>query len=490
MGRKIGMLALVAAVLVGSLAIAGCGDAAPVASPDPGGSTLASTWVDADDNGTLEVGPGEPLVDRTELAPASATGRTLATFAQITDAHLRDEESPARAPLVDRLSERLNSAFRPQETLTPQVLEATVSSVDALGPDAVLETGDLIDSDQANELRQALAVLGGGAVDPNSGGPGYAGLQQISNPDPFIYRPDLDAPRHPGLLDRAQAPFESPGLDPPWYPALGNHDILVQGEVAPTAQLDRIATGDRELVRFASGLEAPRNPHLTPALLDRYLARGLPGKTERVPVDPSRRHLSATEVVTRLRRASHAGGHGSRLDYGFDVGDRVRVIALDLVRRAGGSGGIVTAAELRLLRRELARAGDRLVIVASHQPLTSAAGGERALGLLDRDRHVIAAVAGHTHHNEITPRRSRAGGYWLISTASLTDYPQQARAIRVVQTADGIAIETWMLDSAPGGLADTARQLAYLDAGGGRPQGDAGAPADRNARLFLPAPSG
>ena len=38
-----------------------------------------------------------------------------------------------------------------------------------------------------------------------------------------------------------------------------------------------------------------------------------------------------------------------------------------------------------------------------------------------------------------------------------------------------------------GGLAATARELAFLDAQGGRPQGFAGAPADRNARLFVAA---
>ena len=46
-----------------------------------------------------------------------------------------------------------------------------------------------------------------------------------------------------------------------------------------------------------------------------------------------------------------------------------------------------------------------------------------------------------------------------------------------------MAIETWMLDGASSELADIARQLSYLDAQGGRPQGNAGEPADRNARL-------
>ena len=51
----------------------------------------------------------------------------------------------------------------------------------------------------------------------------------------------------------------------------------------------------------------------------------------------------------------------------------------------------------------------------------------------------------------------------------------------------GVVLETWMVDHDGRGVAGTARELAYLDAQGGRPQGFAGRPQDRNARLYLPA---
>ena len=102
---------------------------------------------------------------------------------------------------------------------------------------------------------------------------------------------------------------------------------------------------------------------------------------------------------------------------------------------------------------------------------------------------MLATVAGHTHRNRIMARRTPAGGYWQIATASLADFPQQARALRVRATAGGGAvIETWMLDTAPGGLADVARGLAYLDVQGGRPAGDAGTALDRNVRLWRAPP--
>ena len=100
--------------------------------------------------------------------------------------------------------------------------------------------------------------------------------------------------------------------------------------------------------------------------------------------------------------------------------------------------------------------------------------------MLDGHPHVIAVLAGHTHRNSIEPR----GSYWLINTASLIDYPQQARALRVLRTAGGgVAIQTWMLDHT-GALGTISRQLAYLDAQGGRPKGFAGGRLDRNVTLY------
>ncbi len=493
----IGVSCALVAALVGVVVVSAADQRArPEGAPS--GSTLDGTWADRDGDGTLERGPGEPLLDRTELAPAAPAKRILTSFVQITDSHVRDEESPARASLLDRLDPDLNSTFRPQEAASPQVLAAIVAATNAVEPDAVLLSGDLIDSAQSNEASQLLDALRGGAVDPDSGAPGYEGPQEASNPDPFFYRPDLDAPVHPGFLDSVEVGFRSPGLAAPWYPLVGNHDLLVQGEVPSTPDLDALATGRRLLTGLRESLRLPKERRssedelalpdeaaLSPELVDRVIGRGLPGPSERVAADPARRHLPPQTLLRRLRAASGAGGAGPLMDYSFNLGPRVRVIAVDLVNRDGGSGGIVSPGQPAWLRKELRRAGERWVIVMTHQPLDGSAGGGRLLAELDRDPHVIATLAGDTHANSLVPRESEAGGYWQIETSSLADYPQQARAIRIVETAGGgVALETWMIDGTGSRLADVARELSYLDAQGGRPQGHAGEPADRNARLF------
>ena len=482
-------------VAAGVLALGGCGGG----NPSPTGSTLRSTWIDPLGDGQLRVGPGEALIDRLELAPRSAPAKVLATIAHVTDTHVLDASSPARVTFLNRLGSPFQSTFRPQEALTLPVLAGALAAIRALGPDLVIQGGDLIDNAQGNELEQALGVLRGRPVRPGSGPDGYFGVQSAFNPDPFYYRPDVDAPQHPGLLRSAVRSFASHGLRVPTYPVLGDHDVLVAGEIAPTALTRSLAIGDRALWELPPGLTLPPGARAqtavspdgppAPGLVNDFLERALAGPTVRVPADPARRELSVSEVVERLRPAPAAGASHSaeeRLDYAVDVGEDLRLIVLDLARRDGGSGGLVSAGQPAWLERRLASAGRRWLVVISHQPLASSVGGEQVLALLDTSPRVIGVVSGHTHRNRIVPRPTPAGGYWVITTASLIDYPQQARALRVMLTVGGgIALETWMLDHVvPGPLGTISRELAYLDAQGGRPGGFVGTRLDRNVRLY------
>ncbi len=471
--------------LLATLALAACGgEAAPPPGGGPGGSTLRATLVDPDGDGRLEPGPPQPLADDTELAPAARPGRVIATLAQLSDTHVPDEESPVRVPFLDRFGGAVRSAFRPQEAMGPHVLAAALRSLERERPQAIVVTGDMIDNAQRNELATARAILDGGRVDPDSGGRGYRGVQERANPDPLYYRPDLDPPRHPGLLAAAQRPFAARGAGVPWHPAIGNHDVLRQGELAPSPRTDEVATGNRLVTSLEPEFRLPDEEEIAPAV-DALLDAGIPGDDTRVPADPERAALTNRQLVETLGRGRELRVP-DRLDYVFDAGPGLRGIVLDTANRAGGADGVVSAAQVAWLREQLAAAGDRDVMVFSHHRLEAARGGAAAVAALGASPNVLATVAGHAHRNRLRARRTAAGGYWEIGTSSLIDFPQQARMLRVRETAGGgRVIETWTVDHDGRGLAGPARELAYLDAQGGRPLGYAGAGEDRNARLYL-----
>src|SRR3954451_24511891 len=267
-----------------AMAAAGCGGGGAPAAP-AAGSTLQATLVDRNGDGFLEAGPPAPFVARRELGGGGRPGRVLARFGQLTDTHVRDEEAPARVPFLDRLGEPFSSTFRPQEAESAQVLDAAVRALDRQGPQAVVITGDIIDNAQANELDLAIGVLRGGRVDPGSGARGYDGAQAADDPDPYYYRPDNDAPRHPVLLAAAQRPFRAAGLLAPWYPAIGNHDVLLQGEVPATPELTRVAEGGEMVTGLDPRLRPPTDEVSAPQVVARLLRgrEGLPGRTQRVP---------------------------------------------------------------------------------------------------------------------------------------------------------------------------------------------------------------
>jgi hypothetical protein len=215
-----------------------------------------------------------------------------------------------------------------------------------------------------------------------------------------------------------------------------------------------LAIGDRALWDLPRGVAPPAGVALTtgpeassdgppqPLLVDQLLREALAGPTVRVPADPARRELSFGEVVARLR----PGAGSPELDYAVDLGPHLRLIVLDLVRRRGGSGGLVRPDQPRWLAGQLAAAQDRWVVVVSHQPLAASDGGTALLALLDRSSRVIATLSGHTHR-------------------------------------------TWMLDHVfRGRIGEISRELSYIDAQGGRPKGFIGTRLDRNVVLHRAPP--
>lgn len=546
---RLARIALTVAVLAFVFAAGSCGD-------DDGGSGRPATTLDRtiqlQPDGTFLYGPGEEYVVRTELETARADREShresLVVFHHLSDFGLVDEESPARSEWLESCPTPVTeSAFRPQESLSLQASAAVIraanevdrSPVTGRPVDFAIHTGNEADNAQFNEQRWFIDLLDGRPISPDTGGIGYVGVQS----EPV-------SPDYPSLLDDAQAPFSSEGLDYPWYATIGNRDILVGGSFPPSDAANSLAVGDAKLMALGpmaleqvctgpSGLLVPglsdavfNDPETVVADVDADEGRRLVSRKDWV-----RDHFSSSE-------GPGPEGHGfsetNRSEgsayYQFDVG-LVRFLVLDTANEGGFSTGSIGATEFEWLEQKLIESSssyfgaggvrvdteneDHLIVIVSHHapstmnnPFPGADDEERFRGpqleeLLHRFPNVILHVAGHAAENRITARpdpEERTRAYWEITTSSAWSYPMQGRLIEIVSNGDStISIFSTIYDSAapikPADaqdptpddgvnellLASVARQVAVTD-----PQLNLNAvglaASDRNAELLLAAP--
>jgi metallophosphoesterase (TIGR03767 family) len=537
------------AVAGGAAAAAG---AAPAASADsiwtPGrgstsatvsgpaqGTTLARTFT----RGTAGAGgyrpivdaPGEPHLVRTDLGGTPSAGRAgqrkpLIAFAQLSDVHVVDAQSPMRVEWADRLDDEsavpatglFASAYRPQEMLSGQIADAMVRRLNEITAGPVtgkplalaIQTGDNSDNSQLNEIRWNIDVLDGGQVRVDSGD--LSRWEGVHDGDPTYYDPHYwhphgtppgkadDLPRSqrgfpvvPGLLDTARRPFQAQGLSIPWYSAFGNHDGLAQGNFpSATLQLNLVATGPLKLMSTPAGL--------SPAAVVNALQNGsyaallaslaLSPAVRLVSPDPRRRLLTRKQIVEEhFKTAGLPAGHGFTAEnrakgtayYTFDRG-LCRFVVLDTVNPNGYSDGSIDQTQFNWLKSVLAASTDRLVMVFSHHTSDTMTNGlngpgldtdTRILGdvvlaeLLAHDQ-VIAWINGHTHKNQIwARRRPGGGGLWEINTASHIDWPSQSRIVEIADNRDGtLSLFTTIVDHAGpasyGGNTGDSTHLAGL----------------------------
>jgi metallophosphoesterase (TIGR03767 family) len=494
---------------------------------------------------------GEPHIVRRDLVDESSddavtSQRAIIAIGHLTDLHVMDAQSPARFEYINR--EWLDPRFRdlltmqrPQETLNMHAIDAMVRTLNAIesGPvtgaplELVAMTGDAIDNTQRNELSNFLALLDGGTVEPDSGAPGYEGVQAAEWPDDIswkpdgapdgdVYRRDLGYPAVPGLLDRAVQPFQATGLRHQWLGCHGNHEEVCQGMGVVTPALARAMIGSRKPVGLPPGLDPD-------TAVDTFIEHPeffMSGETLDVSPDAKRRPISRTEFVEALYASGRHGftDQNRREGTAYYVHDTpaVRFITLDTVCAAGDAEGSIDAPQLHWLERRLEEAHssfqsrdgstvqtrhrDRLVVVLSHHGFDSLANSRceqrnvQLLGLLLRFRNVVLWLNGHIHANRITPRPDPHGGhgFWEVTTSSVVDWPCQARLVELFDAGKGLlGIACTMLDhegstrgrdQQPPDLAGLHRELAANVPMNGFDSWRPGTPADRNTILLLPTP--
>lgn len=468
---------------------------------------------------------GEAHRLRTDLGVVPDPGRAqrhkpLSAFAQLSDVHIVDAQSPLRVEWTDRVDDPsslpapglFTSAYRPQEMLSGQIAHSMVQQLNDIGVGPVtgkplafaVQTGDNSDNSQRNEVRWNIDLLSGGTIRVDSGDltrwEGVADNHLLTY-DPAYWHPeptpllkpkdypkrDYGFPTVPGLLDAARRPFQSPGLNMEWFSVFGNHDGLVQGNFPHTLQLDAIATGSLKIISPPLGLHPGQ-------LLEQLLAdpTGLlaslaltPG-ARRVTADPDREPITRAEIVEEhFATAGQPVGHGftetNRAEgtayYSIDRAG-VRIVVLDTVNPNGYANGSLDQAQFDWLAATLAASAGKIVMIASHHnsatmdnvfvatggDLSPRVTGDEVLSLLLAHPEVVAWVNGHTHTNRVVPHvRASGGGLWEITTAAHIDWPQQSRLLEVTDNADGtLSIFTTMVDhagppSAGAGLSNPAR---------------------------------
>ncbi len=402
----------------------------------------------------------------------AAPGTVLVALVHLTDLHVLDASSPLRAEHLQSFGDvakwrHLLPMHRPYELLVNHAVAMMVNTIRRTPTGAVthapfdvaIVTGDCIDNAQRNELDAYLAILNGGTTHLP-----YDGVQSVAAagegfwcPDPSVdddWKRNHGYPSVEGLLEAISAPITHVGIGLPIVPVIGNHDVMRQGTSLTTDRSEAWAVGNEK----ATAVPATFDPHdpFADYLADPICYNDI-APTRLVRADDGRRVVSSAEWIAAHRElALGFGSTGVNADYVHDL-EHVRIVVLDTNHPYGHYEGSVGDAQLQWLSDRLGET-NKLVIIATHhgaEALTNttpdsshAAAAERLLGaamvqVMHRHSNVIAWLSGHRHYHRVVHHPHPEGvteGFWEITTASILDWPSQARSVEVVRHDDGSVV--------------------------------------------------